>query len=309
LLQAALRQLLGNHYQVIQKGSSVDSKRLRFDFTYFEQLNSLQLRDIEHVVNQQIRANLKVTTKIMDINAAKNEGAIALFDEKYGDQVRVIYMGDFSKELCGGTHVKETGTIGLFKIIAESGVAAGVRRIEAVTGENALLRVEANEISLLQIEQLLKTSGGSVVEKVKQLLENAQLQEKEISNLKAKLASSASKDLLGDAEEINGIKILATKIENVDAKTLRTTLDELKQKLDTAVIVLATVINDKIQIIVGITKNLTDKLNANALMQHIAQQIDGSGGGRPDMAQGGGTNIANLPNALASVIDWVKINQ
>lgn len=306
LLQAALRELLGDRYQITQKGSSVDSKRLRFDFAYNDSINHLQLLDIERIVNQKIHANLKVTTNVMTIDDAKKAGALALFDEKYGETVRVVSMGDFSKELCGGTHVKETSAIGLFKIISESGVAAGVRRIEAITSNNALLWFEESEISLLQIEQLLKTSRNLVVDKVKQLLNTNHFLEKEITNLKTNLASLKSKDLTSEAVEINGVKVLAVILENIDTKTLRTTLDELKQKFDSAVIVLATIISGKIQIVVGVTKNIVDKANANELMQHLAKQIDGSGGGRADMAQGGGTNTDNLTNALESVAVWVK---
>lgn len=305
LLQAALRKILGNHYQVIQKGSSVDSQRLRFDFTYFEAINKLQLMDIERLVNQQIRANLPVKTEILSLEKAKESGAMALFGEKYGDMVRVISMGDFSKELCGGTHVKETSTIGFFKIINESSIAAGVRRIEAVTGENALAWFEKCENQLQNIEQLLKASREHLPEKIKQLLEQQGSLEKELTHLKTELAVLKSNDLISQAKEINGIKVLATTLANVDVKTLRSTLDNLKQQLNTAVIVLATIQNNKIQVVVGVTKNCTTKIKANEIMQLLAKEIDGSGGGRDDMAQGGGTNISELENALNSIYKYI----
>jgi len=308
LLHAALREVLGNEYQVAQKGSSVDKNRLRFDFTYFEQINNLQLRDVEKIVNQQIRANLIVTTQIMSLDEAKKQGAIALFDEKYGEKVRVVSMGNFSRELCGGTHVNETGVIGLFKIVSESSVAAGVRRIEAITGNASLAWFEQSESILHNLEQLVKTSREQIFPKIAQLLENEHNLVKELNQFKNKEALNKVNDLVSSATNISGINVLATTILNVDVKTLRQTVDQLKQKLESAVIVLSTVQGDKIHLIVGITKNCINKINANDLIKYLAKQIDGSGGGRPDLAQGGGNNLQALPDALNSVSEWVKTN-
>lgn len=306
LLQKALRQILGDHVDIAQKGSYVDAHRLRFDFTYFEPINDLQLADVERLVNQQIQAGLPVKTEVLNIDDAKKQGAIALFDEKYGKMVRVVSMSDFSKELCGGTHVDNTGKIGFFKIISESGIAAGVRRIEAVTAQNALELVNCNERQLQQVHAFLRTDREKVVEKVQQLVEKAAAQEKEIQKLRSKLISFASDDLTKQAVMINGVKVLVLKLEDMDAKALRENLDQLKAKLETSVIVLASVKDEKAQVIAGVTKNCTPKISANDLIKHITAQIDGSGGGRPDMAQGGGANSAALGAALKSVRELIE---
>lgn len=306
LLQAALRQVLGNHVDIMQRGSYVDAKRLRFDFTYSDSINKLQLLDVEHVVNQQIQEALPVTVEVLNIDEAKRQGATALFDEKYGEKVRVISMGDFSKELCGGTHVSNTGKIGVFKILAESGVAAGIRRIEAITAVNALEWFEQSEAQLQQIHNLVKGGRENGVEKVQNLLQRVSEQEKELSRLKSKIIAAESADLTKDAIVIGDMKLLTLKFENVDAKLLRQHMDQLKDKLERAVIVLASVQDGKIQQLVGVTKNCTDKISANDLLKYIAGQIGGSGGGRADFAQGGGTNVAALDGALKSIADWVK---
>jgi len=304
LLHAALRKILGEH--VTQKGSLVDSERLRFDFSHNEGLTAEQLSAIETLVNEQIRANLPVETRVMDFDAAREVGAMALFGEKYGDKVRVLSMGDFSIELCGGTHVGRTGDIGLLRITSEGGIASGVRRIEAVTGERALQRIHDDDRRLQQIAGLLKGGRDDVVERVQQLFERNRQLEKELDQLKGKLASSAGSDLAGQAEDINGIKVLAARIDGGDAKALRDIVDQLKQKLGTAVIILATVSGDKVSLAAGVTKDTIDRVKAGDLVNHVATQVGGKGGGRPDMAMAGGNNPAALDVALASVSDWVR---
>jgi len=305
LMHAALRQILGEH--VKQKGSLVAPERLRFDFSHFEPISTEQLSQIERLVNQQILHNTPVQTRLMALEEAMNSGAMALFGEKYDEQVRVLSIGDFSTELCGGTHVHHAGDIGLFKIVAETGVAAGVRRIEAITGNRALDWVAEAEKTLNQISGLLKTRRDALEDRLVQLLEQNRQNEKEIARLQAKLASRKSKDLAGQAKEINGIKVLAANLENVDMKQLRTTLDDLKEKLGTAAVVLATVVKgDKILLVAGVTKNATDKIKAGDLVSHVAKQLGGKGGGRPDMAQGGGNDPSQLAAALQSVTEWVK---
>jgi alanyl-tRNA synthetase len=289
LMHAALRQILGDH--VKQKGSLVEPERLRFDFSHFEPVSSDQLSQIEHLVNQQILLNTPVQTRLMALEDAMNSGAMALFGEKYDEQVRVLSIGDFSTELCGGTHVGHAGDIGLFKIVAETGVAAGVRRIEAITGNGALDWVAAAEKTISHISGLLKTRRDGLEERLAQLLEQNRANEKEIARLQAKLASSKGKDLAGQAKEINGIKVLAAHLENVDMKQLRTTLDDLKEKLGTAAVVLATVKGEKILLVAGVTKNAIDKVKAGDLLNHVAKQVGGKGGGRPEIAQGGGGMI------------------
>ena len=306
LLHAALRQILGEH--VKQKGSLVEPERLRFDFAHFEPLTSEQLLQIEQLVNQHILANNLVQTRLMALEEALTSGAMALFGEKYDEQVRVLSMGNFSTELCGGTHVRQTGEIGLFKITAETGIAAGVRRIEALTGTYAFAWITTTEKTLNQIMELLKTNRDSVTDRVGQLLEQSRSAEKELVRLQAKLASSQGSDLANQAIEINGIKILAVQLENVDIKQLRHTLDQLKNKLTTAVIVLAMVKAGKVTLLAGITSNLTHQFKAGELVNHVAQQVGGKGGGRPDMAQAGGNDPTHLETALQSVIDWVKLN-
>jgi alanyl-tRNA synthetase len=303
LLHAALRHVLGEHVQ--QKGSLVNPDRLRFDFSHFESVSREQLRRIEQLVNDQIRGNSEVLTRIMGIEDAKASGAMALFGEKYGDKVRVLSMGEFSTELCGGTHVGRTGDIGLFKIVSEGGVAAGVRRIEAVAGRRALEWIDSTEDSLEAVASAVKGSRDVVVDKVRQLLDRQRKLEKELEQLKAKLASSQGSDLAGQAVEVAGIKVLAANLEGVDPKALRDTMDQLKNKLGSAAIVLAAVQGDKISLVAGVTKDLTDRLQAGKLLQEVAQQVGGKGGGRADMAQGGGTEPAKLPAALAAVSGWV----
>ena len=306
LLHAALRQTLGTHVQ--QKGSLVCADYLRFDFSHTEGVTAEQISQIESLVNGQILANSTVATEVTDIDTAKAKGAMALFGEKYGDTVRVLSMGtdNFSVELCGGTHVSRTGDIGLLKITSEGGVAAGIRRIEAKTGSGALAWLAEGEQALAHIGQLVKGSRQAVADKVQQLAERNRDLEKEIERLKAKLASSASNDLLSQVQDINGVKLLAVKLEGADSKSLRTTLDQLKNKLASGVIVLATVEGDKVTVIAGVTADLTSRFKAGDLVQHISTQLGGKGGGRPDMAQGGGTNVAALPQALNSVSLWLQ---
>ena len=304
LLHAALRRILGEHVQ--QKGSLVEAERLRFDFSHFEPLSREQLHAVERLVNEQIRENLVVETRIMALEDAKAAGAMALFGEKYEEQVRVLRMGDFSIELCGGTHVRATGDIGLFKIVAESGIASGVRRIEAVTGARAVEWVQRLEERLQTVAGLVKSGLDDVEEKVRGLLEKARGQEKEIERLKAKLASAAGSDLAGRAVEIEGAKVLAATLEGADAKSLRETLDQLKNKLGSAVVVLAAVNGGKVNLVAGVTKDLTDRVKAGDLVKMVAAQVGGGGGGRPDMAQAGGKDPAALPAALALVEPWVK---
>ena len=304
LLHAALQQVLGEH--VAQKGSLVNAQRLRFDFSHFEPVNSHQLQEIERLVNQQIRLNHDVETNIMDLEEAKQSGAMALFGEKYEDDVRVLRMGDFSTELCGGTHAGRTGDIGLMKITSEAGTASGVRRIEAVTGEYALAYIENNEDRLHTVSSLIKANPDNVEEKTIQLLQRTRQLEKDLDTLKAKLASSAGSDLASSANEIAGIKVLASNIDGADGKSLRDTVDQLKNKLGTAAVILSAVEGDKITLIAGITKDLTDRVKAGELVAHVATQVGGKGGGRPDMAQGGGNQPENLTAALDSVTNWIS---
>jgi len=303
LLHAALRQRLGEH--VKQKGSLVEPERLRFDFSHFEPITQEQLTQIEQLVNQYILHNTPVQTRLMALEEAMNSGAMALFGEKYDEQVRVLSIGDFSTELCGGTHVHHAGDIGLFKIIVETGVAAGVRRIEAITGHRALDWVAQTNKTLSHLNGLLKTDRDSLLERVTQLLEQNRNLEKELARLQAKVASSQGSDLANQAVEINGIKVLAAQLENMEVKQLRITLDQLKDKLGTAAIVLALVKGNKISLVAGVTKNTTDKIKAGDLLAHVAKQVGGKGGGRPDMAQGGGNDPSKLTDALQSVTEWV----
>ncbi|MCK5720474.1 MAG: alanine--tRNA ligase [Thiomargarita sp.] len=304
LLHSALRNILGEH--VKQKGSSVAAERLRFDFSHFEPVTAEQLQTIEQTVNQQILLNTTVETQIVDLETAMNSGAMALFGEKYDEKVRVLSIGDFSTELCGGTHVSQLGNIGLFKIVMETGVAAGVRRIEAITGNYALNWVKETEQTFQQLSQLLKTNRNSISDRLSKLLIQQRQLEKEVGYLQAKLASSQGSDLASQAVEVKGIKILAVNIENVDVKQLRSTLDQLKNKLATAAIILTTVKNDKISLVAGVTKDATDKIQAGKLLNFVAKQVGGKGGGRADMAQGGGSEPDKLKPALASVVVWVK---
>ncbi len=306
LMHAALRQVLGKHVQ--QKGSLVAPDRLRFDFSHDAPLTKAELDRIETIVNQQIRINTAAMAKITAKDQALAEGAMALFGEKYGNDVRVLSIGDFSVELCGGTHVDRTGDIGIFKIISESGIASGIRRIEAVTGESALNWINENEDNLSNIANIVKASKSEAKDKVVQLLERNRALEKELYQLKAKLASQVGSDLIENAIEINGLKVLAHKIDGADPKSLREALDQLKNKLGSAAIVLATSSGSKVNLIAGVTKDQTNRIKAGDLVNAVAVQVGGKGGGRPDMAQAGGNNPAALDAALRSVPDWVRAN-
>ncbi|MCW8890169.1 MAG: alanine--tRNA ligase, partial [Sedimenticola sp.] len=304
LMHAALQRVLGDHVQ--QKGSLVNPERLRFDFSHFEPVTRDEIKAIERMVNEQIRENHTVQTRIMSLEDAKASGAMALFGEKYGDNVRVLRMGDFSTELCGGTHVKAVGDIGLFKITSETGIASGVRRIEAVTGEAAIQWVEEDENRLQRVADLVKSGREDVAEKVSQLVDKSRRLEKELEQLKGKLASAAGSDLASSAVDVAGIKVLAAKLEGVDPKSLRDTMDQLKNKLGSAVILLAAVTGEKVSLVAGVTKDQIPALKAGDLVKYVAEQVGGKGGGRPDMAQAGGNDPAALPAALASVEGWVK---
>ncbi|KOR31608.1 alanyl-tRNA synthetase, partial [Achromatium sp. WMS3] len=306
LLHAALRNILGDH--VTQKGSLVNAERLRFDFAHPTPVTPEQLRAMEQLVNQEIRANHLVETRIMSLEDAKAMGAMALFGEKYTNQVRVLCIGNFSTELCGGTHVNAVGNIGLFKIIQETGIAAGVRRIEAATGAKAVELMTQDAASLHQIATLIRSNKDDLPQKISQYVAQMQSLEKELQQLKIKMANNASSDLLDQVQEIAGIKVLAAKLETgTDLKTLPTTLDNLKSRLSPAIIVLAVIADNKVNLIVGITKDITNKAKAGDLIKLLAEPVGAKGGGRPDMARaGGGTNIKALPEALSLVIPWVK---
>ena len=303
LLHAALRTVLGDH--VTQKGSLVNAERLRFDFSHSAPMSEDEVRRIEMLVNAQILQNHAVQKEVMSIDQATEKGAMALFGEKYGDQVRVVTMGEFSTELCGGTHVRRTGDIGLFKLVAESGIAAGVRRVEAVTGQGALNYVEREETVLRQICELLKTGADGALERVQQLVASNRVLEKELGQLKGKLASAAGSDMASEAVDVNGIKLLVKQLDGFNSKTLRDTVDQLKNKLGSAVVVLASVEGDKVSLVAGITQDLTGKIKAGDVVNMVAQQVGGKGGGRPDMAMAGGTDPDGLPAALKSVSDFV----
>ncbi|MBK8640521.1 MAG: alanine--tRNA ligase [Chromatiaceae bacterium] len=304
LMHAALRHILGDHVQ--QKGSLVDPERLRFDFSHFEPVSREQLRAIERRVNQEIRENHPVETRVMTLEDAKATGAMALFGEKYADQVRVLRMGDFSTELCGGTHARAVGDIGLFKILGEGGIASGVRRIEATTGAQALAAVEADEERLLRLASLVKGGREDLDDKVAALLERAKRLEKELADLKAKAASAAGQDLADQAEEISGIKVLAARLDGADAKALRDALDRLKDKLGSAIILLAAESEGRVNLVAGVTKDLTDRFQAGDLIREAAAKVGGKGGGRADMAQAGGSDPAGLPAALALAKEWTR---
>ena len=304
LLHSALREVLGNH--VAQKGSLVNEQVLRFDFSQPEAINKAQLAEIERIVNRKVRENIQVVIEQMDIESAKAKGAMALFGEKYGDVVRVVDMSDFSIELCGGTHVNQTGDIGLFKITSEGAVAAGVRRVEAVTGENALAWLHNLQQIAQNSAEVLKTDVASLVEKIQQLQDKAKRTEKELEQLKTKQASQAGADLAKQAEQINGVNVVVQQIDNVDAKALRTMVDDLKNQLGTAIIVFGSVVDDKVSLIVGVTKDLTDKIKAGELVGEMAQHVGGKGGGRPDMAMAGGSEPQHLSNALTFAKEWIQ---
>ncbi|EIO8208943.1 alanine--tRNA ligase [Salmonella enterica subsp. enterica serovar Havana] len=304
LMHAALRQVLGTH--VAQKGSLVSDKVLRFDFSHNEAMKPSEIRQVEDLVNAQIRRNLPIETNIMDLEAAKAKGAMALFGEKYDERVRVLSMGDFSTELCGGTHASRTGDIGLFRIISESGTAAGIRRIEAVTGEGAMATVHAQSDRLNDIAHLLKGDSQNLGDKVRAVLERTRQLEKELQQLKDQAAAQESANLSSKAVDLNGVKLLVSELAGIEPKMLRTMVDDLKNQLGSAVIVLATVVEGKVSLIAGVSKDVTDRVKAGELIGMVAQQVGGKGGGRPDMAQAGGTDAAALPAALASVQGWVS---
>ncbi|MEO6852749.1 MAG: alanine--tRNA ligase, partial [Rhodoferax sp.] len=302
LMHAALRAVLGTHVQ--QKGSLVNAERTRFDFTHNAPVTDAQILQIEALVNAEILANALTKAELMDIESAQKTGAMMLFGEKYGEIVRVLSIGT-TQELCGGTHVQRTGDIGLFKVVGEGGVAAGIRRIEAITGEGALAYLQDLERTVTQAAGSFKVQPAELQARVTLALENIKALEKEVAQLKGKLASSQGDELVNSAIDINGIKLLAAKLEGADTKTLRDTMDKLKDKLKTAVIVLAAVDGDKVQIAVGVTKDSVGKVQAGALANFVASQLGGKGGGKPDMAMAGGTEPAKLPAALASVQAWV----
>ena len=307
LMHAALQQVLGDH--VAQKGSLVDSERLRFDFSHNEAVTAEQIRQIEHIVNREILRNSNVDTEVMSMDDAKSKGAMALFGEKYGDQVRVLSMGgDFSVELCGGTHVAQTGDIGLLRISGESSVAAGVRRIEAVTGAKAVELCDQLQDTIADVSSLVRASGGNVADKVQQLVDDNRRMQKEIEALKSKLANASGSDLMSGLKEINGINVLSTVVEGADAKSLRGVADQVRSKLDKGVFFLAAIEGDKAALVAGVTSNLTDSVKAGDLLKHVTAQVGGKGGGRPDMAQGAAGDISALPEAMESVYSWVEQN-
>lgn len=303
LAHAALRKVVGDNVQ--QKGSLVLPERLRFDFSHFEGVTAAQLLDVERLVNAQIRANHEVVTEVMDIDAAREAGAMALFGEKYDDEVRVVRMGDFSIELCGGTHVKRTGDIGFFKILSESGIAAGVRRIEAVTGDSALAYVHDLVAKMQETASLVKADQNTVAVKVSQVLERNRSLEKEIEKLNVQVASAANANLMDQVQVINGVKVLVANLKGADPKSLRSSMDELKNKLQSGIIVLGIPGEGKVNLITGVTKDLIGKVKAGELVSYLAVQVGGKGGGRPDMAQAGGSNPEALAAALESVMPWL----
>ena len=303
LMHKALREVLGEHVQ--QKGSLVDTEKTRFDFVHNAPMTDAEIARVEALVNAEILANAATQARLMDIESAQKTGAMMLFGEKYGDEVRVLDIGS-SRELCGGTHVSRTGDIGLFKITSESGVAAGVRRVEATTGEGALKLVQAQQTLINQVAGELKAPAHELPAKIAQVMDNVKLLEKELARLKSKLASSQGDDLATQALDINGTKLLAATLEGADANALRETMDKLKDKLKSAVIVLASVVDGKVSLAAGVTADLTGQVKAGELVNHVAGQVGGKGGGKPDMAMAGGTEPANLPQALASVQAWVE---
>ncbi|MCE9874204.1 alanine--tRNA ligase [Hafnia alvei] len=303
LLHAALRQVLGDH--VSQKGSLVSDRNLRFDFSHFEAMKPEQIRQVEDIVNAQVRRNLPIETNIMDLDEAKAKGAMALFGEKYDESVRVLNMGDFSTELCGGTHARQTGDIGLFRITSEAGTAAGVRRIEAVTGEGAIAVMHQDADALREAAALVKSDAHSVADKIRAVMDKTRQLEKELQQLKDQQAAQESASLSSKAVDVKGVKLLVSHLDNVEAKMLRTMVDELKNQLGSGVVVLATTAEGKVSLVAGVTKDLTGKVKAGELIGMVAQQVGGKGGGRPDMAMAGGSDAAALPQALAGVEAWV----
>ena len=304
LMHAALQQVLGEH--VNQKGSLVNAERLRFDFSHNEAVTPAQIRQIEHIVNEQILANTSVETDVMSMDDAKEKGAMALFGEKYGDEVRVLSMGgDFSVELCGGTHVSRTGDIGLLRVSGESSVAAGVRRIEAVTGEQAVALCDQLQDAISDVANVVRASGSNLGDKVRQLLDDNRRLQKEIEALKSKLANASGTDLMANLRDVSGVKVLATVVEGADAKSLRGVADQVRSKLDKGAFLLAAIDGDKAALVAGVTNNLTDNVKAGDLLKYVTEQVGGKGGGRPDMAQGAASDVEALPAALASVYNWV----
>jgi len=303
LMHKALREVLGNHVQ--QKGSLVDAERTRFDFSHNEPMTDEQIRRVEAIVNAEVLANAATSARIMKHDVALKAGALAFFGDKYGDEVRVLEIGS-SRELCGGTHVARTGDVGFFKVISEGGIAAGVRRIEATTGDGALAYVQGQEARLNEAAAALKTPPQDVAQKIAQILDSVKGLEKELARLKSRLASSQGDELADQVVEVKGIKLLAATLDGADARALREAMDKLKDKLKSAVIVLAAADQGKVSLIAGVTPDLTSKLKAGDLVNFVAQQVGGKGGGRPDMAQAGGTDPARLPAALASVRSWIE---
>ena len=304
LLHAALREVLGDHVQ--QKGSLVAPDRLRFDFSHHAPVSEQELAEIERMVNEQVQANVEAETKEMPFDEAIEAGALAFFDEKYGDDVRVLRFGDFSMELCGGTHVNRMGDIGLFKIVSETGISAGVRRIEAVAGRVAVDWLQKLDHSVREASGQLKTSPEQLGERISQMLGRSRELEKELERLKGKLASAAGSDLAGDAVEIGGVKLIARQLDGVDPNSLRETVDQLKNKIGSGVIVLGTAAGGGVRLVAGVTKDLTGKVKAGELVNHVATQVGGKGGGRPDFAQAGGSDASALPAALESVPGWLR---
>ena len=305
LLHAALRRVLGDH--VNQRGSLVDSERLRFDFSHFEAVSKTELRDIERLVNQEIRGNSAIETEVMNIGAAKEKGAMALFGEKYSEKVRVLTMGHgFSIELCGGTHAQRTGDIGFFRIVAEQGIASGVRRIEAVTGPAALVEIEGTDDLLTESARLLKADKTSIADKIRALVEQNKKLEKRVSDLNRKLVSGDSNDLTESAIDFGDFKLIVNHLDGADPKSLPDAFDRLKNKLGSSIVVLSAVNEGKVSLIAGVTKDLTERFNAGDLVNHVASQVGGKGGGRSDMARAGGSDAAALPEALASVENYVR---
>jgi len=305
LMNAALRNVLGSH--VLQKGSLVAADRLRFDFSHNSPVSAAELKQIEEQVNAEILSNSGVDKEVMGIEAAREKGALALFGEKYGDEVRVVSMGgDYSIEFCGGCHVDRTGDIGLFKITSESGISAGVRRIEAVTGHGALALVEKEESILRDTAALLKSGTDEILDKLTGLISQNKALEKQLEQMKSKMAASAGDDLSASAVELAGSKVLVAKLEGFNPKSLRDTMDQLKNKLGTSVIVLGSAGDGKVNLVAGVSKDLTDRVKAGELVNMVAQQVGGKGGGRPDMAMAGGSEPEKLPAALDSVHSWLE---
>jgi alanyl-tRNA synthetase len=302
LMHKALREVLGDHVQ--QKGSLVNAERTRFDFAHNAPMTDAQTARVEALVNAEILANAATRARVLPLEEAQKTGAMMLFGEKYGDEVRVLDIGS-SRELCGGTHVTRTGDIGLFKIVAESGVAAGVRRVEAITGDNALTYLQALEGMVKHLADNLKSAPADVPARLQQLMDHSRAQEKELAAIKGKLASAQGDELLTLAVDVGGVKVLAARLEGADAKALREAMDKLKDKLKSAVIVLAAVEGGKVQLAAGVTADITSKLKAGELVSFVAQQVGGKGGGKADMAMAGGTDASQLGAALASVQAWV----